>query len=303
MNRRDFIKTTAATSALGLVGTAHSNSSKTAAIATRAIPSSGEPLPIIGLGTWQTFDVGSNNTARTALKPVLTNMVAAGATVVDSSPMYGSSETVVGDLAAELGLTDKLFMATKVWTTGENAGIRQMEQSMQKMRAPKMDLMQVHNLLDVETHLKTLAAWKREGRVRYGGLTHYHSGGYADMKRLMLNHDIDFMQINYSMFSREAEEELLPLAADRGIATLINRPFEAGRAFQHFRGKELPEWAGEFDCHSWGQFALKFILSNPAVTCVIPGTSKVKHMLDNLQAGRGKLPSAEHRKRMLALIS
>lgn len=303
MNRRNFIKTTAAASTLGLMEGAHAESTRQEAITTRAIPSTGEALPVIGLGTWQTFDVGNNLTARTALKPVLTNMVAAGATVIDSSPMYGSSETVVGDLASELGLSDKFFMATKVWTTGENAGVRQMEQSMEKMRAPKMDLMQVHNLLDVETHLKTLSAWKREGKVRYVGLTHYHSGGYADMKRLMLKHDIDFMQINYSMFSREAEEELLPLAAERGIATLINRPFEAGRAFQHFRGKELPEWAKEFDCQSWGQFALKFILSNPAVTCVIPGTSKVKHMLDNLQAGRGKLPTAEHRKRMLALVS
>ena len=300
MNRRRFLQTSTATGGSLLFGHA---SIATEAIKRRPIPSSGEAIPVIGLGTWQTFDVGSNTAARTRLKQVLSTLVEGGGSVVDSSPMYGSSESVVGDLASELDIGSKLFMATKVWTDGKKDGIRQMERSMQRMQAPVMDLMQVHNLVDAETHLDTLADWKEQGRIRYLGITHYHSGGYAAMKRLMNRYALDFIQINYSMSSPEAEREVLPLAMERGIATLINRPYEGGSLFRRTSGRELPGWASEFDCQSWGQFFLKFVLANPAVTCVIPGTSKVDHLRDNLAAGRGRTPNDAQLKKMSQYLS
>ncbi len=264
----------------------------------RPIPRGGELLPIVGLGTWQTFDVAPGSPQLAELKQVLQLLVELGGSVVDSSPMYGEAERVVGELSAEAGLRDQLFFATKVWTSGRNAGIRQMEESFQLMRTERMDLMQVHNLVDVATHTRTLKEWKAAGRIRYMGITHYHSGAFAELERLVRTREYDFVQFNYSIDDRAAESRLLPACADSGTAVLINRPFSQADLFGRVRGKTLPAWAADFDCQSWAQFFLKFLLGHPAVTCVIPGTRRVKHLRDNLQAGMGRLPDASMRRRM-----
>ncbi len=264
----------------------------------RAIPASGEPLPVIGVGTWQTFDVGADKVARGALREVLGLFAGAGGRLIDSSPMYGSSETVTGDLAAEAGLGGKLFVATKVWTEGRDAGIRQMELSFKRLRVARMDLMQVHNLVDVGVHTKTLEEWKARQRVRYIGITHYTASAYGEVERALRSGRYDFLQINYSLAERESESRLLPLAADRKAAVIVNRPFAEGAMFRRVRGKPMPEWAAEFGATTWAQFFLKWIVSHPAVTCAIPGTGKPGHMLDNLAAGRGALPDAAMRLRM-----
>ncbi|MGH7517691.1 MAG: aldo/keto reductase [Gemmatimonadales bacterium] len=271
-----------------------------AAILTRRIPSSGEAIPVIGVGTWQTFDVGRAPAERAPLEEVLGAFVALGGRVIDSSPMYGNSEAVVGDLAAKLGLRSKLFVATKVWTSGKASGIEQMEDSMRKLRADPIDLMQVHNLLDVRTHLDTLADWKREGRVRYIGVTHYTAGSHDDVAQVILSRPVDFIQINYSVGEREAERRLLPLARERGVAVIANRPFAGGDLFRRLRSKPLPAYAAEIGCESWAQLLLKFIVSHPAITCAIPGTSKVEHLRDNMRAGEGRLPDEVLRARIAA---
>ena len=265
----------------------------------RAIPASGEALPVIGVGTWQTFDVGADAAARAALREVLTLFARAGGKAIDSSPMYGGSESVTGDLIAEAGLAGRLFVATKVWTSGRDAGIRQMEESFKRLRVSRMDLMQVHNLLDVAMHTKTLEEWKAKGRVRYLGITHYTSSAYADVERWLRTGKYDFLQINYSLAERSSDERLLPLALDRKIAVIANRPFAEGAMFRRVRGKPVPEWAREFGATTWAQFFLKWIVSHPAVTVAIPGTGKPEHMTDNLGAGTGTLPDAAMRKRML----
>jgi diketogulonate reductase-like aldo/keto reductase len=240
----------------------------------RKIPATGEELPVVGLGTWQTFDVGDNAAERAALKAVLALLIKSGASMVDSSPMYGSSETVVGDLCEDLKARKSLFLATKVWTSGRQAGIDQMSASIRKMKAGAMDLMQVHNLVDVDTHLKTLADWKAQGKVRYVGITHYTTGSYPELMQHIRTGKLDFVQFNYNVGVREAEKTLLPLAQEKGAAVIVNRPFEEGDLFQKVKGKTLPDWAADYEIRSWGQFFLKYILSHPAVTCVIPGTSK-----------------------------
>jgi aryl-alcohol dehydrogenase-like predicted oxidoreductase len=272
---------------------------QSSALLKRPIPRTGEMLPAVGVGTWQTFDVGVEAPERTELKEVLRLLVAGGGSVVDSSPMYGEAERVVGDLSAELRLREKLFFATKVWTRGRDAGIRQMESSLKLMRTRTMDLMQVHNLQDVAVHARTLREWKDAGRIRYLGITHYYSGAYAELERLVTSREWDFVQFNYSMAEREAEARLLPACAESGVAVIANRPFSMGALFPRVRGKELPAWAAEFDCASWAQFFLKYILSHPAVTCAIPGTSRVAHLKDNLQGGIGRLPDAKMRRRMV----
>jgi aryl-alcohol dehydrogenase-like predicted oxidoreductase len=264
----------------------------------RAIPSSGERLPVIGLGTWQSFDVGSDPTERGAAKEVLRLFVAAGGRAIDSSPMYGTSEAAVGELAHDLGAQGSLFYATKVWTSGRDAGIAQMETSMRRMRVRRMDLMQVHNLVDVQTHLATLREWKRVDRIRYLGATHYHSGAYREVESLLSRERLDFVQINYSLAEREAEQRLLRVAADNGTAVIINRPFAGGVMFERTRDKPLPDWAREFGVESWAQFFLKWILGNNAVTCAIPATRNPKYLLDNMAAGIGRLPDQAMRKRM-----
>lgn len=273
-----------------------------ATVQKRPIPRTGEMLPVLGVGTWQTFDVGPDAPERAELRQVLKLLVEHGGSVLDSSPMYGEAERVVGDLSAKLGLRDKLFFATKVWTSGRDAGVRQMEQSFRLMRTARMDLMQVHNLLDVETHTRTLREWKESGKVRYMGITHYYSGAYGDLERLIKTREWDFVQFNYSMAEREAEARLLPLCADTGTAVLINRPFAHASLFGKVKGKELPAWAAEFDCKSWAQFFLKYILAHPAVTCAIPGTRRVAHLEDNMQAGLGRLPDAAMRRRMVEYL-
>lgn len=272
------------------------------AMATRPIPRSGEAIPIVGVGTWQTFDVGVNAPERAELKDVLRLLSEHGGSVIDSSPMYGQAERVVGDLTAEAALREKLFFATKVWTSGRESGVKQMEQSFRLMRVKRMDLMQVHNLLDLETHLKTLREWKAAGRIRYIGITHYHSGAYRDLERLVKTKQFDFVQFNLSMAEREAEDRLLPLCADSGTAVIINRPFAEASLFGRVKGKSLPPWAAELDCTSWAQFFLKWILGHPAVTCVIPGTRRTAHLKDNVQAGMGRLPDAATRRRMLEFL-
>jgi len=272
---------------------------QTPALLKRRIPSSGEMLPAVGVGTWQTFDVGVEAPERTELKEVLRLLVEGGGSVVDSSPMYGEAERVAGDLSAELRLREKLFFATKVWTRGRDAGIRQMESSLRLMRTRRIDLMQVHNLQDVAVHARTMREWKDAGRIRYMGITHYHAGAHGDLERLVRSREWDFAQFNYSMAEREAEARLLPACAEVGVAVIANRPFSQGVLFPRVKGKALPAWAAEFDCASWAQFFLKYILSHPAVTCAIPGTSRVAHLKDNLQGGIGRLPDAKMRRRMV----
>ena len=268
----------------------------------RRVPRDGTELPAVGLGTWQAFNVGAAAAERAELKEVLRRFAGAGGAVVDSSPMYGKAEGVVGDFASELGLRDRLFLATKVWTSGREAGIRQMENSIKLMRAGRMDLMQVHNLLDVAVHQRTLREWKAAGRIRYLGITHYHAGAHGELERLLRTREWDFAQFNYSLGEREAEARLLPQCAEFGVAVVINRPFAEGALFRQVKGKDLPAWAAEFDCASWAQFFLKWILSHPAVTCAIPGTGRAAHLEDNMRAGLGRLPDAPMRRRMAEYI-
>jgi aryl-alcohol dehydrogenase-like predicted oxidoreductase len=274
-----------------------------ASVMRRPLPRTGESLPIIGLGTWQTFDVSTSQSAREPLKDVLRAFVRLGGSVVDSSPMYGKSESVVGDLATELGLQKHLFLATKVWTSGRDAGIRQMEESFRRLRTQRVDLIQVHNLMDWRTHLATLRRWKEQGKIRYIGVTHYTAGAYDQLARVLDSEDIDFVQLNYSVAERDAERRLLPLAAEKRIGVLVNRPFAQGGLFSKVRGKPLPPWAREIGCASWAQFLLKFVISHPAVTCAIPATSKVQHLTDNMQAGTEPLPDADMRARMARYVS
>lgn len=276
--------------------------SQTNQIMQRVIPSTGEKIGVVGLGTWQTFDVGSSATAREPLKGVLQALIDGGGNVVDSSPMYGSSEMVIGDLAKELEIKKDLFYATKVWTSGKQSGIDQMNASMRKMKTKPMDLMQIHNLQDWKTHIKTLYDWKEKGLIRYIGITHYVDSAHDDLERIIKSENVDFVQVNYSIADRNAEKSLLPTAKENGVAVLTNRPFTGGALFRKTRGQQLPDWAAEFDCNSWGQFFLKYLLANDAVTCVIPGTSKEKHMIDNMGAGIGRPPGESHRKKMLELI-
>ena len=263
----------------------------------KRIPSSGEELPAVGLGTWQTFDA-PGDAARAPLREVLASFVQAGGRVVDSSPMYGAAESVLGELAAELGLRERLFMATKVWTRGREEGVRQMEASLRRMRVERMDLMQVHNLVDVQAHTETLIEWKAKGRVRYIGITHYAAAAYAEVERWLKSGPYDFLQINYSLGERDAERRLLPLAQEKKVAVIANRPFAEGALFARVKGKPLPPWAAELGVASWAQYFLKWIVSHPAITCAIPGTGRPEHMKDNVAAGFGALPDAQARERM-----
>jgi len=273
-------------------------SAQSSGIVSRPIPASGEHLPLIGLGTWQVFDVGNDRAARAPLREVLDAFAKSGGRMIDSSPMYGTSESVVGDLVAELGLAGKLFVATKVWTSGRAAGIQQMETSFKRLRVQTMDLMQIHNLVDVATHTRTLADWKAKGRVRFVGITHYTSSAYAEVEKWLKAGQYDFLQINYSLAERDAAERLLPLARERKVAVIANRPFAEGAMFRRVRGKPVPEWAKEAGMATWAQYFLKWIVSHPAVTCTIPGTGKAEHLADNLAAGSGPLPGEALRTKM-----
>ena len=269
----------------------------------RSIPSSEEKIPVIGLGSWQQFDVGAASAERNPLKEVLLKMNEMGGKMIDASPMYGRAEQVIGDLSTELGLNNKFFLATKVWTTGKQEGIEQMSASLRKMKRTSVDLMQVHNLQDWQTHLKTLQDWKESGKVRYIGVTHYTDSAHDRLESILKSKVVDFVQFNYSIRSRNAEKSLLKAARDNGVAVIINEPFEQGELFRFVRGKSLPAWSDDYGIKSWAQFFLKYIISNPGVTCVIPGTSDVKHVTDNLGAGLGQLPDAQGRKKMLEWIT
>jgi aryl-alcohol dehydrogenase-like predicted oxidoreductase len=265
----------------------------------RRIPKTDEAVPAVGLGTWQVFDVAGNAGELAQARETLKAFAELGGRVVDSAPMYGSSESVTGQLAVELGLQGKLFVATKVWTSGREAGIRQMQDSMKKLRVERLDLMQVHNLVDAPTHLATLREWKRSGKVRYVGVTHYHAGAHEELEKFLKPGDLDFVQVNYSLAEPEAAQRLLRVAADTRTAVIANRPFAEGAMFARVKGKALPAWASEIGCASWAQFFLKWILAQPAVTCVIPGTRNPKHIADNLGAAAGALPD-EAMRRMMA---
>ena len=293
MDRRDLIVGGLAMAAGVSVGTGAS-AAASGALITRKIPSSGEALPVIGLGTSGPFEVDSSPAKRGPLKEVLSAFFAAGAKLVDTSPMYSTAESVLGELMTS-SMQENVFLATKVWTRGEREGVEQMKHSAQVLKHAKLDLIQVHNLLDLDTHLKTLRAWKEEGRVRYIGITHYTVGSQSDLARVIEKEKLDFVQLNYSATTRDAEKRLLPLAADKGVAVLVNRPFEDGKMFETVSERPLPPWAADIDCTSWGQVFLKYVLSHPAVTCAIPATGKIKHLQDNLAAGRGRLPDAKQR--------
>jgi len=272
----------------------------------RKIPSSGELLPAVGLGTSGPFEVGESERERAPLREVLAAFFDKGATLIDTSPMYSSAEAVLGDLLTAEQQA-KVFIATKVWTPnsgghGEQKGIEQMQRSMGLMNHPRIELMQVHNLVDVDVHLKTLRRWKEAGKIKYLGVTHYTTSSYPDLISLVERERLDFVQFNYSVGTRDAEKRLLPLCAEKGVAVLINRAFEDGNLFTRVQGKPLPPWAAEFGATSWAQIFLKFVLAHPAVTCVIPATGKVRNLVDNVGAAFGPLPDAKHRARIVAAI-
>jgi aryl-alcohol dehydrogenase-like predicted oxidoreductase len=266
------------------------------------IPKSGEKIPAVGLGTARTFNVGTDPAARAPRREVVRLFFEQGGTVIDSSPMYGRAEQVTGDFLADLGLQKKAFLATKVWTSGREAGIGQMNNSMRFLRTKTINLMQVHNLSDTRTQLRTLSEWKDAGKIRYIGITHYTASALDDLAGWIKREPaIRFVQFPYSIAVREAERRFIPFCAERGVATLVNRPFENGGLFRTVRGKKVPEWAGEFGAATWGRFFLKYILSVPGVTSVIPATSKPRHLLDNMGAGRGPLPDPATRRKMARL--
>lgn len=302
-NRRRMLKFVSASTFLAMTPLPSQAQAIAKQLIRRPIPKGKDTLPVVGIGTYQTFDVGPKAPERSELKQVLLEFAAAGGSVLDSSPMYGEAERVVGDLTGELGNRDKYFFATKVWTSGQQAGVRQMEQSLKLMRTAHLDLMQIHNLLDLEVHTRTLRDWKASGKIRYMGITHYHAGAHAELEKLIKTNAYDTVQFNYSMAEREAEARLLPACLEAGVAVIINRPFAQANLFGRVKGKPLPPWAAEFDCASWAQFFLKYLLANPAVTCVIPGTRRTVHLKDNLQAGNGRLPDAAMRRRMLDLFN
>jgi diketogulonate reductase-like aldo/keto reductase len=270
------------------------------AMHTRPIPRTKEAIPVIGLGTWQAFDVDA--AGRAPLVEVVKQFFAAGGRVIDSSPMYGRSESVVGDVLADLGALGTPFRATKVWTRGKREGIAQMEQSRRRMRGQRIDLMQIHNLLDWQTHLPTLREMKQAGTIRYIGVTHYSHGEFSQIERIMRSESLDFIQIPYNVADRAVEARILPAAADTGTAVLVMRPFEEGALFRRVKGKPLPGWAADIDCASWAQIFLMFIIGHPAVTCPIPATSDPKHLADNIKAGYGRLPDAAQRRAMIAAV-
>jgi diketogulonate reductase-like aldo/keto reductase len=300
ISRAAFLRLAAGAAAAASCGLSASGEAAMDKMYTRPIPASNEPLPVVGCGTWQTFDVGAGS--RAPLAEVLRTLFDAGGSVIDSSPMYGAAEGVVGDLLAAMRARQRAFVATKVWTSGRDAGVAQMRRSLALLKCQEIDLMQVHNLLDWRTQLATLRAWKREGRIRYLGVTHYTPSAYGDLEAVMRAETLDFVQFDYALDDRAAEQRLLPLAADRGIAVIVNRPFGGGGLLRRLAGRPLPEWAGEIGCTSWAQILLKYILAHPAVTCVIPGTGRPEHMADNVRAGFGCYPDPALRAKMLAAL-
>ena len=269
---------------------------------TKAIPGTGERLPVIGMGSWLTFDVGANAMLRAERLEVLRAFFDGGGAAIDSSPMYGSSEEVIGYCLARIADKQALFSATKVWTLFQARGVRQMEASRRLWGADRFDLMQIHNMLDWQAHLETLVDWKARGRLRYIGITTSHGRRHPAIEKALAERPFDFVQFTYNILDRRAERRLLPLAAERGLAVIVNRPFRQGALFDYFERHPLPAWAREFDCANWAQFFLKFIVSHPAVTCAIPATTRVDHMRQNMGAATGRLPDPEMRARMIRYV-
>jgi diketogulonate reductase-like aldo/keto reductase len=301
LSRRRFLQATAIASTLSpfaqsCLAAAQSDPVK------KTIPSSAEELSVIGLGTSRTFDVSADAAVQSPLLEVMRAFFDNGGQLIDSSPMYGSAEAVTGALLQAVDNKASLFTATKVWTYGKSEGIEQMKRSMQRLEVERIDLMQIHNLRDWQVQLETLQEWKEQGRVRYIGITTSHGRYHDELETILQQQPLDFVQFSYNIGNRDAEQRLLPIAHERGIATLINRPYQRGSLFRKVKGQPLPTWASEFDCASWGQFFLKFIAAHPDVTCIIPATSKLKHMVDNMAAGYGRLPDAQLRERMIKTI-
>ena len=292
-NRRELIQAGVVLGAVPQIALSSGNDEMLA----KPIPGSGESLPVVGLGTYNVFDVESTPEALQTRREIVELLTARGGTLLDTSPMYNRSEQVIGDVIGSGTGRESLFLATKVWTNGKASGLRQMQESADLMQTKVIDLMQVHNLRDTALHMQSIREWQDAGRIRYSGLTHYTAGAHEKLGREMAEFKPDFIQINYSLGERAAGDRLLPMAADQGVAVLINRPFQTGRLFRAVAGKTLPEWSNDFAA-SWGQFFLKYIVSHPAVTCVIPATSKTHHMIDNLGAGSGAMPDNATRKRM-----
>lgn len=268
----------------------------------RPIPSTGETIPVVGIGTARRYDVGPSAEERAPLKEVLRRFKEMGGKVVDTAPSYGTAETVLGDLVTDLGIRDSLFLATKVDKRGREAGIAEIKESQTKLRTQKIDLLAVHNLIDVDTQLSTLREWKAAGLIRYVGMTTSFVRQHDSFLQVMAREKLDFVQVDYALDDRRAADRILPMAADRGMAVMINLPFGRGRLFQAAGKRALPEWAAEFDCKSWAQFFLKYIIAHPAVTCVVPGTAKVEYLVDNMGAAQGRLPDAGLRRRMEEFI-
>ncbi len=297
-SRRDFI----ALSSLSFLPTLSNASMLNESMLKRVIPSSGEELPVIGLGTSRVFDIERSKNELNVREKILDIFYENGGRLIDTSPMYGMSEEIIGITAKKYIEKNRFFLATKVWTEGRENGMRQIEESFQKMRADKISLIQVHNLLDWKTQIKTLRSLKDEGRIDYIGITHYKSNAFDEMIKIMKAEKVDFAQFNYSMGEREAEQKILPFCKDNGIATLINRPFMRGRLFREAQEKKLPSWVTDYDIDSWGQFFLKYIISHDAVTNIIPATSKPKNMLDNARAGMGRMLDEKAKKRMFEVF-
>lgn len=299
ITRRQILQLSAAILAFPVSELLADNTPSKLPLIQRKIPNSGELLPVVGMGTSRTFNTDNDSESLAKLTAVIQAFFAAKGMVIDSSPMYGNAETRVGEILRSMTNPPKVFVATKVWTTGREQGIAEMQESARRMNVKHFDLISVHNLVDWRTQLDTLKNWKKEGKVKYIGITTSHGRDHDEFLQVMKNEPIDFVQFSYNIDNLDAEREILPVARDKGIATMINRPYQRGSLFRRSKGKALPEMAKEIDCTSWGQFYLKFILGHPDITCAIPATSKAKHMVDNMQANFGRLPGSAQRKEML----
>lgn len=297
MKRREFLQ--AAGAGIGLLAAGRLAAADAAPLR-KSIPSSGETIPAIGMGSWVTFNVGSDQQALAQRTEVLRSFFRHGGGLIDSSPMYGSSEAVIGHCLRQLAPTAGLFSATKVWTSAGEKGPREIENSRKLWGIDRFDLLQVHNMLSWEAHLETLFAMRAEGKLRYVGITTSHGRRHGELEKIMRSQPIDFVQATYNLVDREVEQRILPLAAERGIAFIANRPYQRGALIKHVSSRPLPQWARQFDCSDWPCFLLKFIISHAAVTCAIPATSRVDHMAQNMAAMTGTLPDATTRRRMIA---
>jgi aryl-alcohol dehydrogenase-like predicted oxidoreductase len=302
-SRRDFFKAAASAATMLFLPPAKVVA-QPGSLLQKRIPSSGESIPIIGIGTARRYEEIKTETEKLPLKETIREFVQLGGKVIDTSPSYGTAEAIVGEIAGGLKVRESLFLATKVSlrNTGREAGLQQIEQSFNKLRTDKIDLIAVHNLRDTQTQLRTLRELKQSGRVRYVGITTSFDNQYADFEQTMRQEALDFIQVDYALDNRDAGERIIPLAADRGMAVMINLPFGRGRLFSAVQAKTLPDWASEFDCRSWAQFFLKYIVSHPAVTCAVPGMARSEYVVDNLGAARGRLPDAAMRRRMEKFI-